>query len=50
VGLWNFSDDPEKVRRRLGLSEGAHAFTTLAQLREELQGAPEPAPVPAAAN
>jgi methanogenic corrinoid protein MtbC1 len=47
VGLWNFSDDPSKVSRRLGLAEGAHAFTTLAELREGLQTAPttEAAPV-----
>ena len=50
VGLWNFSDDPAKVSRRLGLSEGARAFTTLAQLREELQGTPEAVPVPAAVS
>jgi hypothetical protein len=32
------------------LSEGARAFTTLAQLREELQGTPEAVPVPAAVS
>ena len=41
VGLWNFSDDPSKVSRRLGLSEGARAFTTLAELRQELGTAPD---------
>ena len=40
VGLWNFSDDPSKVSRRLGLSEGARAFTTLAELRQALETAP----------
>jgi len=50
VGLWNFTDDPAKVSRRLGLSEGARAFTTLAELREELQGAPDAVPVPADAS
>jgi hypothetical protein len=49
VGLWNFSDDPSKVSRRLGLSEGSHAFTTLAELRRELESAPDVVPVPAAA-
>jgi len=49
VGLWNFSDDPAKVSRRLGLSEGSHAFTTLAELRQELERAPDAVPVPAAA-
>jgi predicted PurR-regulated permease PerM len=49
VGLWNFSDDPSKVSRRLGLSEGACAFTTLAELRQELGAAPDAVPVPAAA-
>lgn len=39
VGLWNFSDDPLKVNRRLGLAEGARAFTTLAEIRQELEGA-----------
>jgi predicted PurR-regulated permease PerM/methylmalonyl-CoA mutase cobalamin-binding subunit len=48
VGLWNFSDDPLKVNRRLGLAEGTHAFTTLAELRQALEGAPDvvPASVP----
>jgi hypothetical protein len=41
VGLWNFTDDPSKVSRRLGLSEGARAFTTLAELRQALEGAPD---------
>ena len=41
VGLWNFSDDPLKVNRRLGLAEGSRAFTTLAELRQELEGAPD---------
>jgi predicted PurR-regulated permease PerM len=49
VGLWNFSDDPSKVSRRLGLSEGARAFTTLAELRQELVTAPDAVPIPAAA-
>jgi predicted PurR-regulated permease PerM len=49
VGLWNFSDDPAKVSRRLGLSEGSHAFTTLAELRRALESAPDAVPVPAAA-
>jgi predicted PurR-regulated permease PerM len=50
VGLWNFSDDPSKVTRRLGLSEGARAFTTLAELRQALEGAPDaiPDPIPVA--
>jgi len=47
VGLWNFSEDPAKVSRRLGLGEGAHAFSTLAELREELQTAPNAVLVPA---
>ncbi len=46
VGLWRFSDDPTKVSRRLGLSEGSRAFTTLAELRQELQTAPDAIPVP----
>jgi predicted PurR-regulated permease PerM len=46
VGLWNFSDDPSKVSRRLGLSEGARAFTTLAELRQALEGAPDAVPDP----
>jgi predicted PurR-regulated permease PerM len=46
VGLWNFTDDPTKVSRRLGLSEGARAFTTLAELRQALEGAPDAAPLP----
>lgn len=41
VGLWNFSDDSSKVSRRLGLADGARAFTTLADLRQELEGAPD---------
>ena len=49
VGLWNFTDDPAKVSRRLGLSEGARAFTTLAELRKELSTASDAVPVPAAA-
>jgi predicted PurR-regulated permease PerM len=50
VGLWNFSDDPSKASRRLGLSEGNRAFTTLAELRKELEGAPDavPEPIPVA--
>ena len=50
VGLWNFTDDPTKVSRRLGLSEGARAFTTLAELRQALEGAPDavPDPIPVA--
>lgn len=50
VGLWNSTDDPTKVSRRLGLSEGARAFTTLAELRQTLEGAPDAArlPVPVA--
>jgi predicted PurR-regulated permease PerM len=48
VGLWNFSDDSSKVSRRLGLAEGAHAFTTLAELREGLQTAPTPEAAPVA--
>ncbi len=48
VGLWNFSDDPLKVNRRLGLPDGARAFTTLAELRQELESAPNSVPVPAA--
>jgi hypothetical protein len=39
VGLWNFTDDPLKVSRRLGLAEGARAFTTLAEMRQEVEGA-----------
>ena len=46
VGLWNSTDDPTKVSRRLGLSEGARAFTTLAELRQTLDGAPDAAPLP----
>ena len=46
VGLWNSTDDPTKVSRRLGLSEGARAFTTLAELRQTLEGAPDAAPLP----
>jgi hypothetical protein len=48
VGLWNFSDDPLKVNRRLGLAEGSHAFTTLAELRQALEGAPNAVPVSSA--
>ena len=48
VGLWNFSDDPLKVNRRLGLAEGTRAFATLAELRQALEGAPDAAPVPVA--
>ena len=44
VGLWNFSDDSSKVSRRLGLADGARAFTTVADLRKELEAAPEVAP------
>jgi predicted PurR-regulated permease PerM len=46
VGLWNFSDDPLKVNRRLGLAEGTRAYATLAELRQALEGAPDAAPVP----
>jgi predicted PurR-regulated permease PerM len=46
VGLWRSSDDPAKVSRRLGLSEGSRAATTLAELRQELQTAPDAIPVP----
>ena len=46
MGLWRSADDPAKVSRRLGLSEGSRAFTTLAELRQELQTAPEAIPVP----
>ena len=46
VGLWRSSDDPAKVSRRLGLSEGSRASTTLAELRQELQTAPDAIPVP----
>jgi len=49
VGLWNYSDDASKVSRRLGLSEGSHAFTTLAEMRQELESAPDAVPVPTAA-
>jgi len=49
VGLWNYSDDASKVSRRLGLSEGSHAFTTLAEMRQELERAPDAVPVPTAA-
>jgi predicted PurR-regulated permease PerM len=44
VGLWNFSADPLKVNRRLGLAEGSRAFTTLAELRQELEGAADVVP------
>ncbi len=46
VGLWNFSDDPLKVSRRLGLAEGARAFATLSELRQALEGTLEPAAAP----
>jgi len=46
VGLWNFSDDPSKVNRRLGLAEGSRAFSTLAELRQALEGVPDAVPVP----
>ena len=49
VGLWNFSDDPVKVSRRLGLREGSRAFSTLAELRQELQPAPDANAVPESA-
>jgi predicted PurR-regulated permease PerM len=49
VGLWHSSDDPTKVSRRLGLSEGSRLFTTLAEVREQLQTTPADAPVPIAA-
>ncbi|HXN28748.1 MAG TPA: AI-2E family transporter [Candidatus Acidoferrales bacterium] len=48
VGLWNLADDPSKVSRRLGLTEGSLAFTTLAELRQELEIAPNSALAPAA--
>ena len=44
VGLRNFSADPLKVNRRLGLAEGSRAFTTLAELRQELEGAADVVP------
>lgn len=46
MGLWHFSDDAAKVSRRLGLGEGSRAFTTLAELRAQLQTAPDAIPVP----
>jgi len=46
MGLWRSSDDPAKVSRRLGLSGGSRAFTTLAELRQELQTTPDAIPVP----
>jgi predicted PurR-regulated permease PerM len=39
VGLWRFSGDPANASRRLGLSEGSRAFTTLAEFVQELQPA-----------
>src|SRR5580693_191809 len=47
VGLWNSTDDPAKVSRRLGLTEGSLAFTTLAELRQGLETAPDSALAPA---
>jgi hypothetical protein len=47
VGLWNLADDPAKVSRRLGLTEGSLAFTTLAELRQGLETAPDSALAPA---
>jgi hypothetical protein len=49
VGLWNLADDPSKVSRRLGLTEGSLAFTTLAEIRQELETAPNSALAPALA-
>jgi predicted PurR-regulated permease PerM len=37
VGLWHFSGDPAQLVRRLGLKEGASAFTTLAEVIQEIQ-------------
>jgi predicted PurR-regulated permease PerM len=39
VGLWHFSGDAAKVSRRLGMTEGSRALTTLAEFPEELKGA-----------
>jgi len=50
VGLWHFSGDPSKLNRRLGLSEGFTAFTSLAQIVEALQGAPAATSEPVAAS
>jgi predicted PurR-regulated permease PerM len=37
VGLWHFSGDPAQLVRRLGLKEGASAFTTLTEIIQEIQ-------------
>jgi predicted PurR-regulated permease PerM len=50
VGLWHFSGDPSKLSRRLGLSEGFRAFTTLAEIVETLQGTPTPSSEPVEAS
>jgi predicted PurR-regulated permease PerM len=50
VGLWHFSGDPSKLSRRLGLSEGFRAFTTLAEIVETLQGSPTPSSEPVATS
>lgn len=50
VGLWHFSGDPSKLSRRLGLSEGFRAFTTLAEIVGTLQGTPTPSSEPVAAS
>ena len=37
VGLWHFSGDAAQLVRRLGLKKGASAFTTLAEIVQEIQ-------------
>ena len=50
VGLWRFSGDPAKLTRRLGLTEGFKAFTTLAEIVEALQPIQVAASEPVAAS
>ena len=45
VGLWHFSNDPSKISRRLGLSDGSQIFSTLAEFIAELDAAPAADPV-----
>jgi predicted PurR-regulated permease PerM len=40
VGLWNSSGDLRNASLRLGLTDGSHAFTKLAEFVHELQGPP----------
>ena len=50
VGLWHLSGDPSKISRRLGLTDGSRAFSTLAEFVEDLKAVPNEIPSPVAVS